>query len=157
MGDRTSEGLVLARKWQKQGEFMREVKLHALKGHVSLVFYPGCFVTFLARYCAWPSAVSTPQPLLLAPWEIALSAPLDLLGIVNAMQASGLTPVRSIAGALNDQGSAIRGSTRHPTAVSRPLKRLCGSSPFVTNKARRPLLRPSRRKLLLNGSAPRLH
>jgi DNA invertase Pin-like site-specific DNA recombinase len=50
---------------------------------------------------------------------------LDLAGIVNTLRASGLTSVRSIAEALNDQGiSAPRGDTWHPAAVSRLLKRL---------------------------------
>ncbi len=50
---------------------------------------------------------------------------LDLSGIVGKLQKSGLTTVRSIAEALNDQGiSAPRGDTWHPTAVSRLLKRL---------------------------------
>jgi hypothetical protein len=45
---------------------------------------------------------------------------LDLAGIVNTLRASGLTSVRSIAEALNDQGiPAPRGDTWHPTAVSR--------------------------------------
>jgi DNA invertase Pin-like site-specific DNA recombinase len=49
----------------------------------------------------------------------------DLAGIVSTLQASGLTSVRSIAGALNDQGiPAPRGGTWHPTAVSRLLTRL---------------------------------
>jgi DNA invertase Pin-like site-specific DNA recombinase len=50
---------------------------------------------------------------------------LDLAGIVSTLQASGLTTVRSIAEALNDQGiPAPRGDTWHPTAVSRLLTRL---------------------------------
>jgi DNA invertase Pin-like site-specific DNA recombinase len=50
---------------------------------------------------------------------------LDLSGIVNTLHASGLTSVRSIAEALNDQGiPAPRGDTWHPTAVSRLLTRL---------------------------------
>jgi hypothetical protein len=50
---------------------------------------------------------------------------LDLAGIVSTLQASGLTSVRSIAGALNDQRiPAPRGDTWHPTAVSRLLTRL---------------------------------
>jgi DNA invertase Pin-like site-specific DNA recombinase len=50
---------------------------------------------------------------------------LDLAGIVSTLRASGLTSVRSIAGALNDQGiPAPRGDTWHPTAVSRLLTRL---------------------------------
>jgi DNA invertase Pin-like site-specific DNA recombinase len=59
---------------------------------------------------------------------------LDLAGIVGTLQASGLTSVRSIAEALNDQGiSAPRGDTWHPTAVSRLLKRLSaqGATPAV--------------------------
>ena len=45
---------------------------------------------------------------------------MDLAGIVNTLRAKGLTSVRSIAEALNDQGiSAPRGDTWHPTAVSR--------------------------------------
>ncbi len=45
------------------------------------------------------------------------------LSIVNILQASGLTSVRSIARALNDQGiSAPRGDTWHPTAVSQLLR-----------------------------------
>jgi Recombinase len=49
----------------------------------------------------------------------------NLRGIVSTLQASGLTSVRSIAGALNDQGiRAPRGETWHPTAVSRLLTRL---------------------------------
>jgi hypothetical protein len=50
---------------------------------------------------------------------------LDLAGIVNTLRTSGLTSVRSIAEALNDQGiRAPRGNKWHPTAVSRLLKRL---------------------------------
>src|SRR5664279_5555265 len=50
---------------------------------------------------------------------------LDLEGIVNTMRARGLTSVRSIAEALNDEGiPAPRGDKWHPTAVSRLLKRL---------------------------------
>jgi hypothetical protein len=49
----------------------------------------------------------------------------DLAGIVTTSRASGLTSVRSIAEALNEQGiRAPRGDTWHPTAVSRLLKRL---------------------------------
>jgi DNA invertase Pin-like site-specific DNA recombinase len=54
---------------------------------------------------------------------------LDLAGIVSTLQASGLTTVRSIAEALNDQGiPAPRGDTWHPTAVSRLLTRLSAHS-----------------------------
>jgi DNA invertase Pin-like site-specific DNA recombinase len=50
---------------------------------------------------------------------------LDLAGIVTELRATGLTSVRSIAEALNDQGiPAPRGDTWHPTAVSRLLTRL---------------------------------
>jgi DNA invertase Pin-like site-specific DNA recombinase len=50
---------------------------------------------------------------------------LDLAGIVNTLRGSGFTSVRSIAGALNDQGiPAPRGDKWHPTAVSRLLTRL---------------------------------
>ena len=50
---------------------------------------------------------------------------LDLAGIVNSLRARGLTSVRSIAEALNDQGiRAPRGDMWHPTAVSRLLTRL---------------------------------
>jgi Recombinase len=50
---------------------------------------------------------------------------LDLAGIVAVMRASGLTSVRSIAEALNEQGiRAPRGDKWHPTAVSRLLTRL---------------------------------
>jgi hypothetical protein len=58
---------------------------------------------------------------------------LDLEGIVNTMRAQGLTSVRSIAEALNDQGiRAPRGDTWHPTAVSRLLKRLSAHNNGVT-------------------------
>lgn len=59
---------------------------------------------------------------------------LDLAGIVSSLQASGLTSVRSITEALNDQGiPAPRGDTWHPTAVSRLLTRL--SAHGMTNAA----------------------
>jgi DNA invertase Pin-like site-specific DNA recombinase len=49
----------------------------------------------------------------------------DLAGIVDTLRATGLTSVRSLAEALNNQGiRAPRGDTWHPTAVSRLLKRL---------------------------------
>jgi DNA invertase Pin-like site-specific DNA recombinase len=49
----------------------------------------------------------------------------DLTGIVNTLRATGLTSIRSLAEALNEQGiRAPRGDTWHPTAVSRLLKRL---------------------------------
>jgi Resolvase, N terminal domain len=49
----------------------------------------------------------------------------DLAGIVQTLRATGLTSVRGLADALNEQGiRAPRGDTWHPTAVSRLLKRL---------------------------------
>ena len=63
---------------------------------------------------------------------------LDLAGIVSTLQSSGLTSVRSIAGALNDQGiPAPRGDTWHPTAVSRLLTRL--SAPSAATATRKTL------------------
>jgi DNA invertase Pin-like site-specific DNA recombinase len=55
---------------------------------------------------------------------------LDLAGIVSTLRAKGLTSVRSLADALNEQGiPAPRGDTWHPTAVSRLLKRLSAHAP----------------------------
>lgn len=49
----------------------------------------------------------------------------DLAGIVSTIQASGVTTVRGIAIALNEQAiQAPRGGTWHPTAVSRLLARI---------------------------------
>src|SRR5258708_28356709 len=49
----------------------------------------------------------------------------DLAGIVTTLRTSGLTSVRSLADALNEQGiRAPRGNTWHPTAGSPLLKRL---------------------------------
>jgi hypothetical protein len=62
---------------------------------------------------------------------------LDLAGIVSTLQASGLTSVRSIAEALNDQGiPAPRGDTWHPTAVSRLLMLLSAHSATTAAHAR---------------------
>jgi DNA invertase Pin-like site-specific DNA recombinase len=67
----------------------------------------------------------------------AVQRALDLAGIVSTLQASGLTSVRSIAGALNDQGiPAPRGDTWHPTAVSRLLTRLSAHSATTAARAR---------------------
>jgi len=61
----------------------------------------------------------------------------DLAGIVNTLQASGLTSVRSIAEALNNQGiSAPRGDIWHPTAVSRLLQRLSAPVASATAQSR---------------------
>jgi DNA invertase Pin-like site-specific DNA recombinase len=50
---------------------------------------------------------------------------MDLAGIVNTLRSKGITSVRSLADALNEQGiRAPRGDAWHPTAVSRLLKRL---------------------------------
>jgi DNA invertase Pin-like site-specific DNA recombinase len=50
---------------------------------------------------------------------------LDLQAIIESIKRSGITSLRSIADELNRQGiSAPRGSTWHPTAVARLLKRL---------------------------------
>jgi DNA invertase Pin-like site-specific DNA recombinase len=50
---------------------------------------------------------------------------LDLAGIVNTLRSKGITSVRGLADALNEEGiHAPRGDTWHPTAVSRLLKRL---------------------------------
>jgi DNA invertase Pin-like site-specific DNA recombinase len=55
----------------------------------------------------------------------AIQRALDLAGIVNTLRSKGVTSVRSLADALNEQGiRAPRGDTWHPTAVSRLLKRL---------------------------------
>jgi DNA invertase Pin-like site-specific DNA recombinase len=63
---------------------------------------------------------------------------LDLAGIVTALRATGITSVRSLADALNEQGiPAPRGDTWHPTAVSRLLTRLSvhGAKPVTLTQA----------------------